>query len=245
MIDCIIGLTSWSKRIKSDIVKLTIYSLLKQSLVCNYRVVLVLSKQEFPNENNDLPVDLVNLINSSSNAEILYTNDNTKSYKKYFPIARKYPNIPIITVDDDSLAKPSFLPKLWAIHTRYPTRVIYGYNHNLAPCASDGSIKNVRYGVALYPPNSLYPLDEYFGRRYFQDMDDEFMKLLHVLNGTKYCPIDANSILYMQCDAQDVAMGTILHEQWNKIEFMWRHLWESRPDLYKIWKTNSMIANWS
>lgn len=242
--DCIISLTSWKKRIDSEILQLTLYSLISQPHICDFKVILVLSTLEFPNRDADLPANLVKLVRRTPNAEILYVRDNTKAYKKYFPVVRKYPNVPIITVDDDSIAKPFFLPYLWSIHQEYPERVIYGYNKKLSKVAGDGTIKNVRYGVALYPPCSLYKLDEYFGRKYFKDMDDEFMKLLHVLNATHYYPVNAHDLLHMQIGMQNVAMGKIMHEQWDELDDMWNALWKAHPELHKIWKRNSKLSNW-
>ena len=242
--DCIISLTSWSKRIKSEILQLTLFTLLTQPKVCEYKVILVLSKQEFPHGDADLPCNLVKMMNYMPNAEILYVPDNTKSYKKYFPVARKYKDVPIITIDDDSPVKQYFLPYLWDIYQEYPARIIYGYNNKIPKIAMDGSIKNVRYGVALYPPGSLYNLSEYFGRKYFHDMDDEFMKLLQVLNGTHYVPINANDIIHMQLGMQEVAMGKLMHDQWDTINSMWSRLWHDHPKLHKLWVKNSKLSNW-
>ena len=242
-LDCIIAMTSWKGRINSEILRLTLFSFLKQPKVCNFKVILVLSMDEFPMKEAELPDELVKLMKLAPNAELMWTGANTKAYKKYFPVARAYPDVPIITVDDDSPAKDNFLTTLWDIHTKEPDRVVYGYNHVLPGVTRNGCIDNVRYGVALYPPNSLYPLDETFGRKFFKDMDDEFMRLLHVLKGTRYRAVEAHSVLHMQARNQDVAMGRIMGDQWGEIGAMWNTLWKVAPELKNIWDTNVKIKN--
>jgi hypothetical protein len=237
-------MTSWKGRINSEILRLTLFSFIKQPKVCNFKVILVLSTDEFPMKEVELPAELVTVIKLAPNAELMWTGANTKAYKKYFPVARAYPDVPIITVDDDSPAKNNFLTTLWELHTKDPDRVIYGYNHVLPDLTLNGCIDNVRYGVALYPPNSLYPLDETFGHEFFKDMDDEFMRLLHVLNGTRYRAVDAYSILHMQASNQDVAMGRIMSDQWGQISSMWNKLWKVSPELKKIWDKNKCIQNY-
>ena len=41
---------------------------------------------------NELPKKLVTINELSDNFEILWTKENTKAYKKYFPTRRKYLN---------------------------------------------------------------------------------------------------------------------------------------------------------
>lgn len=235
--DAIISMTTWKRRIA--LAGPVIFSFLSLEPICDFKVVLVLSSNEFPGKEKDIPIDLVRL-QVHPRFEILWTDKNTKAYKKYFPVRRKYPNVPIITVDDDEPAKENFLSALWKMHKTDETRVIYGYNGT--PCGR-GGIDCVRYGVGLYPPNSLFPLDEKFGMDFFKDMDDEYMRFLHVMKGTKYFEINAHSILHIQAVAQDSAMQTIMATQWKEISKMWDTVWAVFPEFHRIWNKNSKKSN--
>ena len=237
----VVSLTSWRGRIRSEIVQLVLFSLLRQKTKYRYKVVLVLSEEEFPRKEAELPVNIVNLVEQVPNMELLWdSNGNTKAYKKYFPVQRKYPDIPIITIDDDSPAHEDFVERMMELHNKDTKRVIYGYHmvpHNL------GGIDCVRYGVALYPPKSLFPLDENFGRKFFKDMDDEYMRLLHVLAGTRYFEIKASDVLCIQAGAQDVAMQKLMAHQWGEIRDMWDKLFTVMPKLKTLWDKNVRKTN--
>lgn len=143
-------------------------------------------------------------------------------------------------IDDDSPAHEDFVEKMMELHNKDTKRVIYGYHmvpHNLP------GIDCVRYGVALYPPKSLFPLDEHFGRKFFKDMDDEYMRLLHVLAGTQYFEIKASDVLCIQAGAQDVAMQRIMANQWGEIRGMWDTLFAAMPELKKLWDKNVVKRN--
>lgn len=236
----VVSLTSWRGRIYSEIVQLVLFSLLKQKTKYRYKVVLVLSTDEFPKKEAELPANIVKLAEKVENVELLWDSGNSKAYKKYFPVQRKYPDIPIITIDDDSPAHEDFVEKMMELHNKDTKRVIYGYHmvpHNF------GGIDCVRYGVALYPPKSLFPLDEHFGRKFFKDMDDEYMRLLHVLAGTQYFEIKASDVLCIQAGAQDVAMQRIMANQWGEIRGMWETLFAAIPELKKLWDKNVVNRN--
>ncbi|ORY63643.1 hypothetical protein LY90DRAFT_505304 [Neocallimastix californiae] len=78
----IVSLTSFPTRIQY--VKLVLESLVNQSIPFSmYHIVLVLAIPEFPNKENDLPVDLVNFINKYPDLiEILWYRRNIISHKK-------------------------------------------------------------------------------------------------------------------------------------------------------------------
>jgi hypothetical protein len=91
----IISMTSWKKRI--DSVYYTINSLYNQCP--GYHIVLVLSEDEFPEKENELPENLKTLLYNGY-FELLWVKENTYSFKKMLPTMEKYPNVPIITADD-------------------------------------------------------------------------------------------------------------------------------------------------
>lgn len=59
--DVCVSLTSWRGRIYSEIVQLVLFSLLKQKTKYRYKVVLVLSTDEFPKKEAELPANIVKL----------------------------------------------------------------------------------------------------------------------------------------------------------------------------------------
>lgn len=235
--DCIISMTSWRRRIKD--IGPVIFSFLELEPVCDFKVVLVLASDEFPGKERDIPADLVKL-QAHPRFEILWTDKNTRAYKKYFPTRRKYQDVPIITVDDDEPARPNFLRDIWNMHLKDEKRVIYGYNG--VPCRLPG-IDCVRYGFGLFPAGSLYPLDEAFGMELFHDMDDEYMRFLHVLGGSRYYQINAHSVLYCQAIHQEAAMQRIMAGQWKDIQEMWDIVWRAFPELHKRWERNRNMNN--
>ena len=235
--DCIISLTSWRRRIND--VGMVIYSFLILEPVCDFRVALVLSSDEFPGKEKDIPGDLVKL-QRHPRFEIIWTKRNTKAYKKYSPTAERYPDVPIITVDDDAPAKPNFLRDIWRKHLEDPGRVIYGYNAH--PCRRKG-IDCVRYGFGMFPPGSLFPLEDDFGISMFGDMDDEFFRLRHVLAGSKYFQINAYSVLHLQAINQDTALGAAIGTDWHRLPEKWDRLFREMPELHRLWKENVGKSN--
>ena len=106
----VISLTSWKKRINN-----TYFTLLNLLEKCpNYHIVLVLSEEEFINKIQDLPKDIVNLVNLNK-IEILWVYKNFKAFKKILFTMDKYRNIPIISADDDCIYKWNYADYLYNI----------------------------------------------------------------------------------------------------------------------------------
>ena len=242
-IDVVVSLTSWRGRIYSEIVQLVLFSLLSQESPVPFKVVLVLSSDEFPKKEKEVPEGILKMARGCENFEILWTKENTGPYKKYGPAHRKYPDLPIITVDDDSVAYPHFMRTLWELHRKNPDRVICGCNGKPYSWMDGSSIDCVRYGVALFPPGSTYDLDEQFGIKYFKFMDDEFIRLLCLLQGTHYVSLDAHSVLVVNAFAQDKAIGRVHGREFAEIGDMWGKLGRECPELKKIWEENRKIPN--
>lgn len=110
----VISLTSWKARI--DYVSTTICSLLKHCP--KFHTVLVLSEEEFPTKENELPND-INLLINNDLIEILWVKPNYKSYKKVLFTIDKYRNVPIISADDDCIYNCNYaeiLYNTWLYH---------------------------------------------------------------------------------------------------------------------------------
>lgn len=94
----IISLTSWKKRIHS--VSRTIFSIL--SKCPGFHIVLVLSSEEFPKMEDELPSDLMIIIDSGL-IELMWVKKNVKAFKKVVYTMDKYREVPIISADDDCI----------------------------------------------------------------------------------------------------------------------------------------------
>ena len=103
----IISLTSWKARINT--VSKTLYSLLTQCP--GFHIVLVLSEEEFPKMMDELPENLKLFVDNEL-IEVLWVYKNYKSLKKIIPTMLKYPNIPIISADDDCIHKCKYAQML-------------------------------------------------------------------------------------------------------------------------------------
>ncbi len=94
----IISLTSWKARINT--VGKTLYSLLK--MCPGFHIVLVLSEEEFPKKEEELPEELMLFVDNDL-IEILWVYKNYKAFKKVLFTMDKYRNVPVISADDDCI----------------------------------------------------------------------------------------------------------------------------------------------
>ena len=104
----IISLTSWKARIGT--VAKTIYSLIKQCP--GFHIVLVLSEEEFPQKESELPENLMLFVDNDL-VEILWVYENWKSFKKVLPTMEKYKHIPIISADDGCIYIRNYAQELY------------------------------------------------------------------------------------------------------------------------------------
>ena len=102
-----VAFTSYPKRI-TNCVKV-IQSILDNTVLPD-RIYLTLSHLEFPNYERDLPQDLYKLVMTSDRVILNWVEDNTKSFKKVFPILQYLEDDDIIIdIDDDMLLPNDFI----------------------------------------------------------------------------------------------------------------------------------------
>ena len=237
--DLILSLTTWTKRINTVGLKYVLMSMLKQNTKANYKVVLVLSEEEF--KNKQIPNWLIELEQLSEKFEILWTNKNTRAYKKYFPTRRKYPEENICALDDDSPLHSNFVEEMMKLLNEYPDRYILGIN---VAYRNVKTINSPRYACACYKPDTLYSnLDENFGRKYFKDHDDEFYKLLAVLNCSHYIGVNMKKYIDVDKFNQDVKLSTLGNTQYGKLNEMWKKCFKENPEIGKLFDKNKNIVN--
>lgn len=120
----IISMTSWPKRIKC-VAKAFASILMTKVDKSLYHCVLVLAEIEFPNKEKDLPEDLMLLVDNGL-VELIWIKENLKSHKKLMPTLAKYPNNPILIIDDDVYRTEEWLKAFIKDHKEHPNDIIVG-----------------------------------------------------------------------------------------------------------------------
>ena len=110
----IVSLTSFPDRI--PFIYKTISSLLNQTLKPDM-VILWLAKEQFPQLENNLPDELLEL--KKYGLTIKWCN-NIRSYKKLVPAIKEYPNDIIITADDDIYYDKTLIELLYKSYEKEP-----------------------------------------------------------------------------------------------------------------------------
>jgi len=119
----LVSMTSYPARIFG--VYNVFLSLLNQSSdISSYQCFLTLAKEEFSNDEKDLPLNLQKLIKNGWIKMIWH--HNIMSHKKLMPIIQKYPENDILIVDDDVIRNHNFIELFQRDHRLYPTDIICG-----------------------------------------------------------------------------------------------------------------------
>lgn len=116
--DIIVSLTSYGRRVSSNVVYYTLVSLLRQNVQPS-KIILWLAENEWTDD--FIPTKLWRL--KEKGVEIRYCKD-IKSYKKLIPTLQLFPNNTIITVDDDVIYSKDTISALVKEHQKYPRDII-------------------------------------------------------------------------------------------------------------------------
>lgn len=122
----VITLTSWKKRISN--VKTVLFDIINYQIKKPDLCIINLSSEEFPNKEQELPQDLLELIKTSKiKIEINWIDGpNTKQWKKILPTLQKYPNDIIICIDDDFIYPNDLISVFYKKHLEFPNNPISG-----------------------------------------------------------------------------------------------------------------------
>lgn len=202
----VVSLTSFPKRIST--IWMTIDSLMRQSVTPQH-IILVLSEENFPQKEKDLPQNLLQYV--ALGLEIAWVKDDLRPHKKYMYAFQNYPNACVVTVDDDMYYRPDMLERLIRLHKLYPQCVCANNGKKLLPneeyrkwnkaelirnTPSQDAIA-IGFGGILYPVSQLSntPI---FDRELIQELslgtDDLWLKTMELLSNTDvvigdyYCP---------------------------------------------------------
>ena len=193
----IVSLTSFPKRINK--VWICISTILRQSVKPD-AVELWLSKEQFPNEEKDLPENLLAL--KEQGLSILFCEDDLRSHKKYFYSMQNHPNDIVITCDDDVIYHKDTVKDLLDVYEKdknsivgtctavfskkdYLTPIIWGMNSEKV--FGRDNLCVVGCGGVLYPPHILgrRAFDKELIRRLCPYADDLWLTAMTYLNGKK------------------------------------------------------------
>ena len=197
----IISLTSFPDRIPT--LHRSLASLLNQTLKPDM-VILWLAKEQFPDLENNLPEEILNL--KEFGLSIRWCND-IKSYKKLVPALKEFPHDIIVTADDDVFYDRTMLEKLYNSYKKFPQnihchktkKIIFKDGKITAKqkkCYKYPSFANIPVGVGgvLYPPHSLFKdaVSEELFTKLAPTNDDLWFWASAVLNNTKIMKIEHN-----------------------------------------------------
>ena len=195
----IVSLTSFPQRI--NYVWKAISTILSQTLKPD-KVVLGLADLQFPNKEQDLPQELLQL--KDFGLEIKWCED-FKSLKKILPSLKEFPNDIIVTADDDLYYEKDWLNKLYSAYLKDKSNIychriarlnlndnkIFALNskHYKTNCHIIPSYLNSIFGGSgcLFPPNSFN--EEVFNinnfNRLAHNADDLWIWAMLTLNNKK------------------------------------------------------------
>lgn len=116
--EVVVSLTSYGRRVETNVVYYTLVSLLRQD-VQPAHIVLWLAEDEW--SDGTIPSKLRGL--KGKGVDIRYCKD-LKSYKKLIPSLRLYPESVIITVDDDMIYSKDTIKSLVSAHRAHSNDII-------------------------------------------------------------------------------------------------------------------------
>lgn len=202
----IISLTSFPDRINQ--VHLCIQSLLRQSMPAE-KVILYLAVTEF-RDRMSVPKKLLDL--EEAGLEIRFCDD-VKSYKKVIFVAQEFPDMVIITADDDVLYPEDFVERLLNTAEVHPGCVVcyrahkmLAENGKILPYSQwEGMSKGYKgpsmwlvptgVGGVLYPPGYFVgvKIDAVVIRKLFPTTDDLWLKAIGIRKNIKVIKVDRDS----------------------------------------------------
>lgn len=199
----IVSFTSFPARI--DSLWKVVMSMLMQTLLPE-KIVLYLSKEQFPNTFDDLPQSLLRLREFSVN--IKFVADDLRSHKKFYYALAEFPNSYVVTIDDDIYYHSTLLENLyketlekksvicnWARSIRWDRDTIGAYNTWTIQDGNDIEKNQDLFllsgGGTIFPPSSFYKdiLNKELFLSLTPNADDIWLNAMLRLQGTTICRI--------------------------------------------------------
>lgn len=164
MADAVISMTSWPGRLPT--LSRVVGNLVEKCP--GFRVVINLCRQEFAGL--DIPY---------LPAEINWVDRNTGPFKKVLPTVSMYPDLPVISADDDALYSVDYARMLVEECLEHP-----GFAISNIPNVKTGNVSLPNGYCTIYPPHSLDGADKWLTDRIIAtNNDDCFYGLVLAGNG--------------------------------------------------------------
>lgn len=171
----VVSLTSWKARI--EYVYKTINNIYE--MCPEFHICLTLSEEEFPDKK--LPQ---NLIDIADKFELIWCGKNYKKHKKIAFALRKYPQLPVISADDDCLYTCNYAEELWQEWNKTKHQVIrYTPNKRLTTQGQCTLYYNIDFPVETLTAKDLEANDDDW---YAQHVNSKGIKIYALDN--KYLP---------------------------------------------------------
>lgn len=202
--DFIATLTTFPARI--GILKYALHSIFAQDLRAK-KVILVLSKDEFAQNNAQIPKEILDF--QRFGLEIMWVAENMRVYNKFIHTLRTYPNEVIITIDDDIYYPRNLFSTLYSAHLSNKS-AIWAHKARIVPFTPTKILdffewkiirkNNTKWqntpkfniylegcGGVLYPPHCLYKdaMDSEKFLHLAPNSDDLWLWAMALLEGTK------------------------------------------------------------
>ncbi len=211
----IVSLTTFPARIDKLIG--VVESLLTQIEIPD-KILVVLTKEEFPEEKKELSSELIEFLESSK-IDIVWGDRNLKPHNKYYYTMRMYPDDVIITVDDDVSYSDDLIWRLYQSYMRFPNEVsamrvhlidfengmlknYVDWKQELESPVGYPSISFLATGVSgcLYPPKCMHEdvFDVDLMMSLCPTVDDIWLKIMQIRVGTSVvlaCPCKKINII--------------------------------------------------
>ena len=145
----IVSMTTWPPR-RHCCVK-AMQSLVQQKHSEPVHFVLVLSLEEFTE--NDEIVDAI----KEMGVEIIWDEGNIQSHKKLIPTLERYPDNPILVVDDDMQQREGWLQAFIDDHKAFPSDIIYGHSSSVVEVIDGKIVEGIaQRGIHTKPGHRTY-----------------------------------------------------------------------------------------
>jgi hypothetical protein len=237
--DIVVSLTTFPFRISS--LHLVIKSLLKQEMLPG-KIFVCLSKEEFPDGFESLPVELKEL--PPLDVEFAFIPGNIRSHKKYFAALQRFPDKIVITVDDDHIYSKDTISRLMRLHRMFPSSVCANRVwvvtmengkfvtckkwKKLVPEQDEESNMYLALGWAgvLYPPHvyddTIFDMDTF--QRIAPLADDLWLKAVQLKNGIKVAVAKGFFVHPIELSPTQKISLNHLNDEQKKNDMQWRQL---------------------
>ena len=211
--DFIVAMTTYKPRLQNGNIVNHVKSLLMQDTKLKFKLVITLYKDDV----QYVPPELMFMLRSYKNMELIVANENLRPHLKYFYTMLKYRNLPIITVDDDVHYENNLFQKLYDNYLKYPNCVsarrvhkirynysgaainynawIYEYKRNIGPSVD---LFATGVGGVLYPPDILKIEEKEISdiKNKALTADDVYLKHKENQLGVLVCPVSPHKLSF-------------------------------------------------